>query len=296
MMYNRIAFACLLGLGLFLSSCSRSTGPADVEFDNRPSPYHIVKKGETVSEIARRYSMTKQEIIKLNQLKEPYYIFVGQRLLVKPTTDEPMALEHAPQTTLDGVEVKALSKDPNTASTATPSQEEVSFVPDDVETTSPDESGSGEPDPSTVQETAEDKVNKAKEEPKETVKEQIPPSKGGFMRPVDGKVIKGFSKDNPGLNIQAPLRTPVVAAQAGNVHHAGVLENLGNTVVLKHPNGLLTIYAHLDSLAVKSGEKVSKGQKIGSVGKTGKASKTPTLHFEVRQGKKPVDPEKFLSN
>src|SRR3989338_5592707 len=194
--------------------------------------------------IAKRYSMTKNELIRLNQLKEPYYIFVGQRLLVKALVNEPVALEHTPQTTLDGVEIKPLGKGSIPAYTEEPtadaSSEDVSFVPDDMDASTP--GVSKEPDPMTEQEPPKETAKGEKAPVKEdTKKEAIPAAKGGYLRPVQGKTVKGFSKDNPGLNIQAPLRTPVVASQAGSVHHAGVLENLGNTVVLKHANGVLTI-------------------------------------------------------
>lgn len=85
-----------------------------------------------------------------------------------------------------------------------------------------------------------------------------------------------------GVDITAPIGTPVGAAATGLVAYAddGV-RGYGNTVILVHPDGSSTLYAHLDSIAVRPGALVSRGQTIGTVGETGRA-RGPHLHFELR--------------
>lgn len=72
------------------------------------------------------------------------------------------------------------------------------------------------------------------------------------------------------------------------------IQGYGKLVLVKHENGYVTIYAHLDSIGVKRGDVVSAGQRIGTVGKSGNV-REPQLHFEIREkGKVAVDPTKFL--
>ncbi len=122
---------------------------------------------------------------------------------------------------------------------------------------------------------------------------------GGFIWPVKGKVVSGFGPksrglQNDGINISAPRGTPVRAVENGVIAYAGnELRGFGNLLLIKHSNGLVTAYAHNQRLLVKRGEKVKKGQIIANVGSTGTVS-TPQLHFEIRRGKLPVDPAKYL--
>ncbi|WP_246024287.1 LysM peptidoglycan-binding domain-containing M23 family metallopeptidase [Azospirillum ramasamyi] len=122
------------------------------------------------------------------------------------------------------------------------------------------------------------------------------PSRGGrFLWPVNGKLISGFGPKpdglhNDGLNIAAPKGSPVVAADSGVVAYAGnELRGFGNLLLLKHSDGWITAYAHLDKIEVERGAAVKRGQVIARVGQTGGVS-TPQLHFELRKGSQAVDP------
>jgi murein DD-endopeptidase MepM/ murein hydrolase activator NlpD len=117
---------------------------------------------------------------------------------------------------------------------------------------------------------------------------------------VRGRVLAGYGvaaggNHNDGINIAAPRGTPVSAVDAGVVAYAGnELRGYGNLVLVKHASGWITAYAHCDELLVKQGEKVNRGQAIAKVGATGGVSE-PQLHFEMRRGKKAVDPREFLA-
>ncbi len=127
------------------------------------------------------------------------------------------------------------------------------------------------------------------------------PSAGGphFIRPVSGETIQGFGggaggQTNDGINIAAASGTPVHAADAGTVIYTGnELAAFGNLVLIRHAGGWVTAYGHLAKIDVQRGATVGQGQPIGTVGQTGSAT-GPQLHFEIRQGAKPVDPAPFL--
>lgn len=118
--------------------------------------------------------------------------------------------------------------------------------------------------------------------------------------PARGQIITGYAqkgddgKRNDGIDISMPVGSPVKAAENGVVIYSGDgLKDYGNTVLVRHDNGLVTVYANADTLNVKRGDKVQRGQVIASSGMSGKAS-TPRLHFEVRKNATPVDPTGFL--
>ncbi|MDN5927676.1 MAG: peptidoglycan DD-metalloendopeptidase family protein [Hyphomicrobiales bacterium] len=120
----------------------------------------------------------------------------------------------------------------------------------------------------------------------------------GKMRwPVRGRVISAFGgggADGDGIDIAVPEGTPVKAAENGVVIYAGNgLKEFGNTVLVRHEDGLVTVYGHAKSLEVSRGDKVRRGQEIAQSGMSGKAD-SPRLHFEVRKNSAPVDPRKYL--
>lgn len=127
-----------------------------------------------------------------------------------------------------------------------------------------------------------------------------PPRTGGlFSWPTVGKLISGYGPSaggmhNDGINIVAPLGTPVTAAEAGVVAYAGnELRGFGNLLLVRHQGGWMTAYAHNNELLVKRGQKVARGQMIARVGRTGNVEQ-PQLHFEIRKGTDAIDPMKFL--
>lgn len=122
---------------------------------------------------------------------------------------------------------------------------------------------------------------------------------GKFRWPVRGAVIAGYGQNvdgvrNPGIDISVPEGTPIKAAENGVVIYSGAgLKDLGNTVLVRHDNGAVTVYGNASELKVKRGDKVTRGQVVALSGMTGGA-KRPKLHFEVRQNAAAVNPMTFL--
>jgi murein DD-endopeptidase MepM/ murein hydrolase activator NlpD len=125
----------------------------------------------------------------------------------------------------------------------------------------------------------------------------IKPASGNFRWPARGRIIRGFKKGaNDGINIAVPEGTSIKAAEGGVVAYAGSeLKNYGNLVLVRHPNGYVSAYAHNSQLSVKRGDKVRRGQTIAKAGRTGNVS-TPQLHFELRKGANPVNPVNLLGS
>ncbi len=150
-------------------------------------------------------------------------------------------------------------------------------------------------------------------EEEESFKELIRAISGIQMRwastpsiwPVKGWVTSSFGpRTSPftgrlaihnGLDIAAHRGTPVVAPAVGTVMNVGYDNELGRRVFINHGFGKKTIYGHLNKQAVRSGQAVQRGDVIGYVGSTGKAT-GPHLHYEVRINNIPVDPMRYILN
>jgi murein DD-endopeptidase MepM/ murein hydrolase activator NlpD len=147
-------------------------------------------------------------------------------------------------------------------------------------------------------------INAAPEPAKATPAMAQPLADGGVTRfrwPVKGRVIAGFGKrpdgsHNDGVNVAVPQGTEITAAEAGKVAYAGnELKGYGNLVLIRHANGWVSAYAHADQILVRPHDEVRRGQVIARAGKTG-AVDQPQVHFELRQGSRPVDPVPHLAN
>jgi lipoprotein NlpD len=108
-----------------------------------------------------------------------------------------------------------------------------------------------------------------------------------FSWPVaSGQLSSGFGPRgrsfHDGIDIAAPVGTPVVAAAAGEVIYSDTLPGYGNVIIVRHQRGYATVYAHNQENRVHNGARVGRGQRIGSVGETGRTT-GPNLHFEIRR-------------
>jgi murein DD-endopeptidase MepM/ murein hydrolase activator NlpD len=119
-----------------------------------------------------------------------------------------------------------------------------------------------------------------------------------FLWPIKGQLSNTFdnSEDSRhmGIDISSPLGTAIKAANSGKVLYSGnTVKGYGNLIILRHSNEFVTVYAHNQVNLVEEGAWVERGQVIGKVGQTGRAS-GPHLHFEIRKNNRAVNPFLYL--
>jgi murein DD-endopeptidase MepM/ murein hydrolase activator NlpD len=228
-----------------------------------PAVVHVVRKGETLKSIARIYHKPVAVIAQANSLAVKAKVRPGDRITI-PDIKE--------------------------ASQATQARTEASVSPPADNVAMAESSQTARvvgPAPIT---SSQDAVKNA--EPAGSLP--------GFRWPVRGRVIAAFGPkpngvQNDGINLAVPEGTPIKAAEDGVVAYAGSeLKGYGNLVLVRHPNGFVTAYAHASDILVKRGETVKRGQVIAHAGQTGSVT-SPQLHFEIRKGATPVDPSQYLS-
>ena len=120
---------------------------------------------------------------------------------------------------------------------------------------------------------------------------------GGWQWPAQGRVTSGYGtrwgRLHAGIDVANSTGTPVVASRGGRVTHAGSMSGYGNTVLIDHGGGIVTVYAHLNSIAVGTGQQVGGGQRIGGMGCSGSCTGTH-VHFEVRVNGNAQNPRGYL--
>jgi murein DD-endopeptidase MepM/ murein hydrolase activator NlpD len=129
-------------------------------------------------------------------------------------------------------------------------------------------------------------------------REKVAYKKHDFIWPVEGQCVDLFEeiegKRHQGIDISSPLGTPIKASNAGKVIYSNnTIRGYGNLIILRHSEEFVTVYAHNQVNLVEEGVWVERGQVIGKVGQTGRAS-GPHLHFEIRKNNKAVDPLPLL--
>ena len=262
-----------------------------------------VHKGDTLYSISRKYNVPIKDMIKANHLSAPYTLYVGQRLNL------PTKQYHTVQrgeslysiSRMYNVDVTSLSKVNNLKTPYSLSVGQRLLLPASVSSLETGKKISSKPTTST--QTQQKSVSSSQTQVKSSSSTSYTPPasnrKTKFMWPINGTVISGFGnlgkgRKNDGINIKAPLGTAVKAADGGTVAYAGnELKGFGNLILIKHSDGWITAYAHNDRLLVRKGQKVVRGEKISTVGSTGSVT-IPQLHFEVRVGKKAVNPRGYL--
>jgi murein DD-endopeptidase MepM/ murein hydrolase activator NlpD len=289
-----------------------------------------VRPGQSVRGLAHAYRVSERAIIAANHLPPPYKIRIGQSLVIPGALDaSPVQQAALPPKTIyevpppsrqaalpvpagpastpsapplasagqrpirDIISLDDPPPPPKAIAFPNPPPEHPAAAPQSPPAIEPPTFSSGPAQPPREPSAAEEARG-------QTAKPAGTMHGGRFAWPVRGRVVSAYGvtangTHNDGINIAAPKGAPVTAIEGGVVAYAGnELRGYGNLVLIKHPDGLISAYAHCEELLVKRGEQVSAGQVIAKVGATGGVSE-PQLHFEVRRGKKAVDPREFLS-
>jgi murein DD-endopeptidase MepM/ murein hydrolase activator NlpD len=118
-----------------------------------------------------------------------------------------------------------------------------------------------------------------------------------FIWPVNGTINSGYGPRglsfHDGIDIAAPEGTPIKAIEDGEVIYSDQLRGYGNMVILRHADGIVSVYAHNESNLVRVGQSVVRGEVVARVGSTGRVS-GPHLHFEIRKNNAAQDPLRYL--
>ena len=268
---------------------------------------YTIKRGDTLYGISRMLRVDTRELARLNGLQEPYKVEVGQALRLPGGRGGPVDTNvvmgprtAAPTNTRpsDGVGGKVQVDDlapPGGKTAPAPSR------PQTIEPAPPAAPIAAAPVPAKVVPpfmTSMENTTVAANRPSQP---ETPPARTGgkLSWPVKGKVLSAYGPKpdglhNDGVNIAAPKGAPVAASDTGTVVYAGnELKGFGNLLLVRHADGWMTAYAHLDQMLVERGAKVKRGQRIATVGASGGVT-APQLHFEVRKGSQAVDPSDHL--
>lgn len=242
-----------------------------------------VVAGDTLYSLSRKYSVPVNDLAVMNNISAPFALSVGQQLKVPDLASAPVrAAASAPAVKSAPVVTHAQSK--YGTPPATPKVAEKTNVPKGI-------AKGTQPVKHTQQKISSD--------PNKKLPSIAARSSSKFSWPVRGKILSHYGAKsgglfNDGINIGASRGTAVKAAENGVVAYAGnEVKGMGNLVIIQHSGGWMTVYAHMDSMSVRRGARVSVGQKIGTVGATGKVDQ-PQLHFEIRKGTKAYNPSSYL--
>jgi len=258
---------------------------------------YVVQKGDTVSEIAQKLGVSVKDIQKANpdlnidrisigqelKLTVPRYAINIQQSVVKSYEDViPYDTEYEETSALYRGQTKVKVK-----GVEGKKQVKAQFI-----------SVNGIPEETRIIEETEITPARTEVVLKGTKERPRTMAYGEFIWPSRGTITSRFGsrwgEQHSGIDIAVPKGTPNKAADGGVVIFAGWKGNYGKLVIIDHENGYTTYYGHNDTIKVKKGQRVARGDVIGTAGETGRAT-GPHLHFEVRKNGVPVNPLPFLN-
>ena len=303
-------------------SNSSSSGSNSVTSNNNvklENIQYVVKSGDNLSSVARDYNMTTKQLAELNDLEAPYSLRVGQKIKVlsdeKPSVKEDKIITKT-YVIKKGDSLLSIAKKNNTELIkladlngikkpySVKIGQKIKIVDEKATKdyrVKAEKAAKIAKQESRTNDIPEQKlVVKEQSEVETTVKtKKSNNSSNSFMWPVKGEIVSNFGNKsnglyNDGINISAPKDTSFKASEDGVVAYVGnELRGYGTIILIKHNNNWISAYAHCAGVKVSRGDKVEKGQIIGTVGQTGNVN-SPQLYFSLRNGREAVDPLKYL--
>lgn len=292
---------------LVLAGCA-SKSPAPVSGRSAPptavaapvGDTYTVKSGDTLYSIAREHNMDFRELISLNAIDSPNRIVPGKVLKVRPQSGASASgnavASTAPVTSGvvqsrpiggdSGVEQRPLSGTPAGSSDALKREPKAGKEPYSDQALARAQGAGTAAAPAAAAGAAAPAAAKPAES-----------AAGGddvvWGWPANGKTIASYGEGgNKGIDIAGKAGDPVLAAGDGKVINASFLRGYGKLLIVKHNAAYVSVYGHNQTLLVKEGQTVTRGQKIAEMGNTD--ADQVKLHFEVRSQGKPLDPMKYL--
>lgn len=245
-----------------------------------------VQNNDTLFSISKKYSVPVSTLKSLNGISAGNKIVVGQVLVIKVNGSSTASnLKSKPSTTITNKKTTTVSKTTAITKVNKPSKL-------NKKNTTTTVSNNKKQTSTTVAKNKNVNTNQnsatKKKQATKTAKNSV-----NWQWPHSGKVIKGFSSSNKGINVSGKRGDSIKAAADGKIVYAGnALRGYGNLIIINHNDEFLSAYAHNDSIKVSEGSMVKKGQVIATMGDSD--SKLVCLHFEIRYRGESVDPTQYL--
>jgi LysM repeat protein len=238
---------------------------------------YVVREGDTIAAIAEMYDVSSNTILWANDLKKGQKLVTGDTLIILPVSGvKHVVVKGQTLQTLAKlykVEVSEITEFNGLDSDSKLAVGDELIIPDGI--LAPDIAPKKAP---------------GKSGTKNIITGVVKNAAGYFINPVPGlkRKSQGLHNNNRAVDLAASIGTPIYASASGRVIIArnGYNGGYGNMIIIEHPNGTKTLYAHLNKILTSTGSNVSQGELIGHVGNTGRST-GPHLHFEVHNAKNP---------
>ncbi len=262
------------------------SGADAYEEDSDDISIYVVREGDTIKSIAAMYDVTPETVAWANDLNKNDKLQSGKVLAILPIS----GIKH---TTAKGETIQSIARKykgdiHEIAQYNGIAEDSVLALGQEVIIPSGEIDAPAEKKADSKKDTTAKKDTKLAQKGKKVIK-NLRSISGYFIRPTTGQMTQRLH-DRYAVDIGSPTGTPIVAAAAGVVdfvNAGGYGGGYGSYVIIQHPNGTKTLYAHMSRVATSRGESVAQGQVIGYVGSTGRST-GPHLHFEVRGASNPL--------
>lgn len=244
---------------------------------------YVIRPGDTISSVAKMFKVSINTILWANDLNGRSTLQTGQTLIILPISGISYAVQRGDTMTSIARKYKADVSDVlayNDITMSTPLTPGMTLVIPYAEIAVP----------SAASNRSRGRIKNAPYEPLIDNVSLLPSYPGYYANPLPGGVETQGLHGHNAVDLAAPVGTPIRAAAAGTVIiskvNGGWNGGYGNYVVISHPNGTQTLYAHMSRSSVSAGESVSQGEAIGYIGMTGLTT-GPHVHFEIRGARNP---------